>query len=262
MSNTIRIKRSATTSTPTTLENAELAYSEVSNKLFIGVGTGGTGGSATSIVAIGGSGAYVTSDTTQTIGGIKTFSNPVFGATPTNPAHLTTKTYVDTQLLTKLDSSAASAFGLSLLDDADAVAARITLGLGSAALSSTSAFAAAIHSHTISDVTGLQDALDLKASLVYVDTQIANLVAAAPSTLNTLNELAVALGNDANFSTTVATALGNRLRVDINSQGLTSTQQGYGRTNLGLGTLATQDANLVAITGGTIDNITLDGGSY
>ena len=76
------------------------------------------------------------------------------------------------------------------------------------------------------------------ATTTYVNTQVANLVASAPATLDTLNELAAALGNDAAFSTTVTTALGNRLRIDTASQGLTSTQQGNGRTNLGLGSLA------------------------
>lgn len=77
MANTIRIKRSTATAAPTTLANAELAYSENSNKLFYGVGTGGAGGSATSIVAIGGPGAYTTLDTAQTISGAKTFSGTV-----------------------------------------------------------------------------------------------------------------------------------------------------------------------------------------
>jgi hypothetical protein len=34
------------------------------------------------------------------------------------------------------------------------------------------------------------------------------------------------------------------------------------RTNLGLGTIATQNANNVAITGGSIDNITIDCGTF
>ena len=76
------------------------------------------------------------------------------------------------------------------------------------------------------------------ATTTYVNTQVANLVASAPATLDTLNELATALGNDAAFSTTVTTALGNRLRIDTASQGLNGTQQSNGRTNLGLGSLA------------------------
>ena len=43
------------------------------------------------------------------------------------------------------------------------------------------------------------------ATRSYVDTSIANLSDSAPSTLNTLNELAAALGDDANFATTTAT---------------------------------------------------------
>ena len=38
--------------------------------------------------------------------------------------------------------------------------------------------------------------------------QLANLVDSAPTALNTLNELAAALGDDANFSTTVTSSLG------------------------------------------------------
>ena len=74
MANTIRIKRSVSTAVPTTLANAEIAYSENSSKLFYGVGTGGVGGSATTILAIGGPGAYTTLDTTQTVTGAKTLS--------------------------------------------------------------------------------------------------------------------------------------------------------------------------------------------
>jgi hypothetical protein len=46
------------------------------------------------------------------------------------------------------------------------------------------------------------------ATTAFVGTAVANLVASAPSTLDTLNELATALGNDASFSTTVTTNLG------------------------------------------------------
>ena len=68
----------------------------------------------------------------------------------------------------------------------------------------------------------------------YVDAEVAGVISSAPAALDTLNELAAALGDDANFATTTSTSLGNRLRVDTNSQGLTATQQGNAITNLGI----------------------------
>jgi hypothetical protein len=72
----------------------------------------------------------------------------------------------------------------------------------------------------------------------YVNQAISNLVNSAPAALNTLDELAAALGDDASFSTTVSTALGNRLRVDA-AVVYTSGEQATGRSNLGLGSAAT-----------------------
>ena len=45
----------------------------------------------------------------------------------------------------------------------------------------------------------------------YTDTAVANLVDSAPSTLDTLNELAAALGDDANFSTTVTNSIATKM---------------------------------------------------
>ena len=66
MANTIRIKRSTGSSAPGTLENAELAFAEGNKKLFIGIGTGGSGGSATTIEPIGGSGSFADLFTSRT----------------------------------------------------------------------------------------------------------------------------------------------------------------------------------------------------
>ena len=66
MANTIRIKRSTGSSAPTSLENAELAFSEGTEILYFGKGTGGAGGSATSIIPVGGKGKYFDKETTQT----------------------------------------------------------------------------------------------------------------------------------------------------------------------------------------------------
>jgi hypothetical protein len=56
------------------------------------------------------------------------------------------------------------------------------------------------------------------ATQTYVNTAVSNLVDSAPAALDTLNELAAALGDDANFSATVTTALGNKFNTsDFNS---------------------------------------------
>ena len=49
------------------------------------------------------------------------------------------------------------------------------------------------------------------ATQTYVNTQISNLVDSAPSTLDTLNELAAALGDDPNFATTVTNSIATKL---------------------------------------------------
>ena len=66
MANTIRIKRSTGSSAPGSLENAELAFAEGSKQLFVGIGTGGSGGSATTIEPIGGSGSFADLFTSRT----------------------------------------------------------------------------------------------------------------------------------------------------------------------------------------------------
>ena len=52
------------------------------------------------------------------------------------------------------------------------------------------------------------------ATETYVNNTVSNLVDSAPTTLDTLNELAAALGDDANFAQTTATALGTKWTQD------------------------------------------------
>ena len=49
------------------------------------------------------------------------------------------------------------------------------------------------------------------ATTAYVDSAVSNVVDSAPSALNTLNELAAALGDDANYAATTATTIGTKL---------------------------------------------------
>ena len=100
MANTIRIKRRASgnAGAPGSLENAELAYNEIDDVLYYGKGTGGAGGTATTVEAIAGAGAYVALTGAQTITGNKTFSGTTIVATPTANAHAATKLYVDSAI--------------------------------------------------------------------------------------------------------------------------------------------------------------------
>lgn len=76
----------------------------------------------------------------------------------------------------------------------------------------------------------------------YADAKVAGLVDSAPGTLDTLNELAAALGDDANLSASIATSIGNRLLTSefntfsasnasmINTQSDTATLSGSAHT--------------------------------
>ena len=67
-----------------------------------------------------------------------------------------------------------------------------------------------------------------------ITSAVSALVSGAGTTLDTLKELADALGNDANFATTIATQMGKRVRVDA-PQTFTVIEQAQGCANLGIG---------------------------
>lgn len=77
--------------------------------------------------------------------------------------------------------------------------------------------AAKQHSHPISDIVGLQSALDAKTTPAAVAAQISAAVGAlvngAPGALDTLKELADAMGDDPNFAATVTNALAQKLNL-------------------------------------------------
>lgn len=96
MANTLRIKRRASggsAGAPSSLANAELAYNESdagNGILYYGYGTGGAGGTATQVVAIGGDGAFVSLTGAQTVSGNKTFTGTLDFSSATIASFTTT----------------------------------------------------------------------------------------------------------------------------------------------------------------------------
>lgn len=319
MSNTIRVKRRASgdAGAPGTLNNAEMAFNEVDDTLYYGKGTGGAGGTATTVEAIGGSGAFVTKSSAQTISGVKTFSESPIVPTPTAAGQAVNKSYVDGQTpnVVEGDGIDVSVAGTQVTVSADATIAR----LASPALTgtptaptpttadsttkiATTAYVKAqgyLTSVPVTSVAGKTGAVTLVvgdvsgaaplespaltgtptaptattatnstqiATTAFVQAAVSALIDAAPGTLDTLNEIAAALGDDPNFAATITTELATKLVKANNLSDLTNAATA--RTNLGLGSIATQAAGSVAITGGSItnlatfDGITIDCGTF
>jgi prefoldin subunit 5 len=79
----------------------------------------------------------------------------------------------------------------------------------------------------------LSGELDDYATQTYVNDAISDVVGLAPETLDTLNELAAAIGDDPNFVGTIGTSLGLKADisyVDDEITGLTTVAQGYADT--------------------------------
>jgi hypothetical protein len=300
MANTLRIKRRASgaAGAPETLKNAELAFNEVDNTLYYGKGFDAGTGNSVSVVAIGGDGAYVNLTGDQTITGEKTFTQPIIADITGSAVSLETARNIsvsgDATGSTSFDGTANSDIQLTLANSgvtagtygSDTAVPVVTVdakgrvtNLSTQNISTNFTIAADSgtpdvvnggETLTITGGTGINTVVSANQITInldsgyategYVDQAIANLVDSAPEALDTLNELAAALGDDPNFATTIATELGEKLVKANNLSDLTNVATA--RTNLGLGTMATQNANNVAITGGTIDNITFDMGTF
>ena len=188
---------------PAALKSGELAHNEVDATLYVGKGDDGAG-NATSIVPVAGSGGFLALVGTQTIAGAKTFStvpkssqdasggtdlvrksqvdslllakaplaSPTFTGSPTAPTAVagTDSTQIAT---TAFVNQAIAGFGVGDMakstydtdNDGKVDAAEVADAAPWAGITGKpTSFTPSSHSHSIAQVTGLQTALDAKAT--------------------------------------------------------------------------------------------------
>jgi hypothetical protein len=222
MPNILRIKRRASgaAGAPATLNNAELAYNEVDDVLYYGKGSGGAGGTATTVEAIAGAGAVLRLTGDQTVVGNKTFANTILGnittATRWATARSLSLTGDATATLSSVDGSAnaSAALTLATVNSNVGTFTRVTVNAKGLVTAATNAILNDIGSPTsaysfnsqrltnLADPTSAQDAatkayvdsvaqgLDVKASVLVATT--ANITLSATQTID---GIAVAVGD-------------------------------------------------------------------
>ena len=311
MSNVFQLKRSSATAAPTTLAFGELAWSDNSQKLFIGdaanspIALAGPGlGLATAAATI-----TVTGDDVSGSGSVSSGIALVLGDTGVTAGDHAVVTVDAKGRVTAgraLQASDVPSLTAAKVSDFDSQVRTSRLDQ-----MATPTAAVALGSQRITGLATPTADTD-GATKGYVDTTINSVIGAAPAALDTLQELSAALGDDANFASTVTTSLSTKMAKSANlsdladaaaartnlgvaigsdvqswsatldslsaisATALSAVQNisSYGsslmaaadaaaaRTLAGLGSMAVQAANSVAITGGSIDGITLDGGSF
>ena len=123
--------------------------------------------------------------------------------------------YTDTNANAAIDARVTKSFIDNLNVDADTLDGLHSTAFATAAqgTKADSAVQPGANISVLTNDSGYLVAANLStyATQSYVGNAVANLVNSAPAALDTLNELATALGNDASFSTTITNSLANKL---------------------------------------------------
>jgi len=231
MANTIRIKRRASgnAGAPASLQNAELAFNEVDNILYYGKGTGGSGGTATTAEAIGGSGAYLTLTGPQTVSGVKTFSTTIVGNIDTANKLSTARTISlsgDASGSTSFDGSANSSITLTLANvnlntgQFGSATAIPIITVNSKGLITAVASATIANTLSIAGDTGTDDISLLNETLTFIGADGIDSVV-TPNTVTLNIDSTIARRADTLYLGTTSVAL-NRASNDLDLTGITS----------------------------------------
>ena len=163
----------------------------------------------------------------QTMTGTKTFNNIVITGTQTETGNMIigdattdTLTINSTTVVNSVSLTPTQLSNIKWLDNVSSnvqpqIDAKTTL---SAVQSNNNTFLGSNSFNTSLPTSALTPSTDTQLTTKsYVDTQISNLVNSSPDNLNTLNELSLAIGADANFSTTMTNLIGTKAGLTSNN---------------------------------------------
>jgi len=133
-------------------------------------------------------------------------------------------------------SSSGDLTGLTTTDKSSVVAAINEVQAGAGVADASTTVKGKIEIATLAEVATGTDTVravtpeGVRQERAALKTEI--LGAGVPGALDTLDELAAALGDDANYAATITTALANRVRIDTAAAGYTGTEKSNARTNI------------------------------
>ena len=147
--------------------------------------------------------------------GITLSGSGVIATTITQYADSDVQSYISAGTGISINGSGQISTSITQYADSD-VQSYLSAGTG-ITLSGSGVIASSITQYADSDVASYLSS-NSYATQSYVTTQVNNLIDSAPGALNTLNELAAALGDDASFSTTITNSIATKLATsDFNS---------------------------------------------